>query len=125
MIFEPSHIKQTIFNNSDNCKIAGTSLNDIVYNQNKNIVNGNIEIPKIPEQFKELVVLTGLSIENNSLYNQQIGGCNNIIKSSDVNTISDDLFQKLFDKITISKNKSKKNKPNIKKNKTKRQRWFV
>jgi hypothetical protein len=119
MIFEPSHIKQTIFNDY---KTAGTSLNDMIYNQNKKVGGGNLEISKTYQRFDNLAVPTGLFIENN---NEQIGGCNNIIKSSDVNVISDDMFQKLFDAVTIKTNsKTRKLKATIKKNKTKKS-WFI
>ena len=119
MIFEPSHIKQTIFNDY---KTAGTSLNDMIYNQNKKFGSGNIEISKTHERFKDLAVPTGLFIENN---NEQIGGCNNLIKTTDVNIVSDDMFQKLFDAVTIKiNNKTRKLKANIKKNKTKKS-WFL
>jgi hypothetical protein len=118
MIFEPSHIKQTIFNDY---KTAGTSLNDMIYNQNKKVGGGNLEISKTYQRFQDIAVPVGLFIENN----EQIGGCNNIIKSSDVNIISDEMFQKLFDAVTIkTNNKTKKLKANIKKNKTKKA-WFL
>jgi hypothetical protein len=129
MFFEPSPINQTVFNTTDNCRIAGTSLNDIVYNQNKQVSNDNLEIATTHGRFQDLFVPTGLIMENCGLEQEQSGGCSSrFIKSTDVNSINSDIFDKLLSKVIIKKESHNNTKRNThtSKNKTKtRKSWFV
>ena len=108
----------------------------IIFHKNENDeMKGGYSIEKLGEQdrtindaglarFKNLVVPLGLKVDNKDLSYLK-GGSHNITKVVDKNLVPDELFNKLFDMVSVKKfNTNRQTKKNISKpetNKTRKQ----
>src|SRR5210317_1559690 len=103
MIFETADIQKQIFNITDEYAKSGILINDLLQIQKGSFSGDNSDVPKYHEQFKELAIPTGLTIgcHNSDI---QSGGCKSMKIITDEDIISIDMFDKLFNRVILSKN---------------------
>jgi len=100
MQFYDSFAKEIIYSNQFANPISGIPLNTCIHNEKKNndlMFGGDgldIEPTDELKRFEGLVVPTGLYIGNNSDNNSRV------FKKTESKVLPDDLFQKLFEKVT-------------------------
>jgi hypothetical protein len=100
MQFYDSFAKEIIYSNQFANPISGIPLNTCIHNEKKNndlMFGGDgldIEPTDELKRFEGLVVPTGLYIGNNADNNSRV------FKKSESKVLPDDLFQKLFEKVT-------------------------
>lgn len=100
MQFYDSFAKEIIYSNQFANPISGIPLNTCIHNEKKNndlMFGGDgldIEPTDELKRFEGLVVPTGLYIGNNADNNSRV------LKKTESKVLPDDLFQKLFEKVT-------------------------
>jgi hypothetical protein len=100
MQFYDSFAKEIIYSNQFANPISGIPLNTCIHNEKKNndlMFGGDgldIEPTDELKRFEGLVVPTGLYIGNNADNNSRV------FKKTESKVLPDDLFQKLFEKVT-------------------------
>ena len=100
MQFYDSFAKEIIYSNQFANPISGIPLNTCIHNEKKNndlMFGGDgldIEPTDELKRFEGLVVPTGLYIGNNADNNSRV------FRKSESKVLPDDLFQKIFEKVT-------------------------
>jgi|TARA_B110000091_G_C13728278_1_gene437850 hypothetical protein len=105
MIFEVSDIQQHIFHFENNNAKAGMLLNDLLYD-NRNKTDNTLDFPKKHERFSELSVPAGLVVGGYNNKMQSGGSVIDFAKQTDIDVITNEMFDKLLDQVSLNRNSS-------------------